>query len=116
MKAWKCSHSAVMWVDHSVDQKLSSAVLADPAKVLQSGALPKINATVVEAPKRDAPQKPAPVSDPAEDLKRAEARLAAAEAAAARPPKIGVDDVNNLRKMNISTFSIHSTSRPSRSV
>ena len=29
MKAWKCSHSAVMWVDHSADQKLSSAVFAD---------------------------------------------------------------------------------------
>ena len=47
-----------------------SAVLADPAKVLQSGALPKINATTVEAPKRaQLSKKPAPVSDPAEDLK-----------------------------------------------
>ena len=33
--------------------------------MLQSGALPKINATVVEAPKREQPKAPAPVSDPA---------------------------------------------------
>ena len=59
------------------------AFLEDPATVLQSG-VPKSNASAVQPPKRDAPQKPAPVDDPAEDLKRAEARLAAAETAAAK--------------------------------
>ena len=56
-----------------------TAFLEDPAKVLEKG-VPKSNATQVKPPKREQPQKPAPVSDPAEDLKRAEARLAAAGA------------------------------------